>query len=270
MIEDEISARDMNSRLSFGARLKQFTVNQWGQHHGKGKQAVALKPYWRMSMSLNDMAEHLAIFPPIDESLDDKIILLKAHAEAVPALVQRVGGRKIFEAKLKDELPAVLYYLLYEFRVPGELRDTRMGVKGYQNPEIMSDIEGTAPEYQLLEALLSFRENAKSGSTYTHTALEWSNRLLFMNEALRSVIPSPILCGRYLSRLERKKVDGISSYKSGGITKYSVDFAKLPQDNLIILHREYRDGPTLDLVGNRYEKSGEEDPRRKSGFGWAG
>jgi hypothetical protein len=266
MIEDEISARDMTSRLSFGARLKQFTVNQWGQHHGKGKQAVALKPYWRMSMSLNDMAEHLAIFPPIDESLDDKIILLKAHAGAVPALVERVGGRKIFEAKLKDELPAVLYYLLHEFRVPGELRDTRMGLKGYQNPEIMSDIEGTAPEYQLLEALLTCPERDGSGSTYTNTALGWSGRLLEMNEALRSVITSPVVCGRYFSRLERKKVDGISSYKSGGITKYSVDFAKLPQDKLIILHREYRDGRTSDTAGNRYERSGEEDPRRKNGF----
>jgi hypothetical protein len=270
MIEDEISARDMNSRLSFDARLKQFTVNQWGQHHGKGKQAVALKPYWRMSMSLNDTAEHLAIFPPIDESLDDKIILLKAHAGAVPALVERVGGRKIFEAKLKEELPAALYYLLYEFKVPGELRDTRMGLKGYQNPEIISDIEGTAPEYQLLEALLSFTERDGSGSTYTNTALGWSGRLLEMNEALRRVSPSSILCGRYFSRLERKKVDGISSYKSGGITKYSVDFTKLPQDKLIILHREYRDGGVSDTAGNRYERSGKEDPRRKSGFGAEG
>jgi hypothetical protein len=270
MIEDEISARDMTSRLSFGARLKQFTVNQWGQHHGKGKQAVALKPYWRMSMSLNDMAEHLAIFPPIDESLDDKIILLKAHAGAVPALVERLGGRKIFEAKLKEELPAVLYYLLHEFSVPGELRDTRMGIKGYQNPAIMSDIEGTAPEFQLLEALLTFPVRDGSGSTYTNSALGWSGTLLLMNEALRSVIPSPVVCGRYFSRLERKKVGGISSYKSGGITKYCVDFSKLPQDNLITLCRDHKDRLVAEIVGNKCERSGEEDPRGKSGFGGNG
>jgi hypothetical protein len=40
-----------------------------------------LKPFWRLSITLNDEPENLLILPPLDESLGDKIMLLRAQAQ---------------------------------------------------------------------------------------------------------------------------------------------------------------------------------------------
>jgi hypothetical protein len=162
MLEDDISAQDMKARRAFGARLKQFTVNELSHHHGKGEKGRMLSPYWRMSMSLNDQPEDLEILLPIDKGLEDKITLLKTNEGAVPSLVERMGGKEAFKTKLKADMPAFLYHMIYEYEVPEEIRERkgefRMGVRGYQNPELTKELNGTAPEYQLLEALQDLRD----------------------------------------------------------------------------------------------------------------
>jgi len=84
MIEDDVASSDIRSRRNFGAHLKQFTANEGVQHHAKGRPAMTLIPFWRVSVSLNDEPENLAIIPPIDDSLSDKIILCKVSRHELP------------------------------------------------------------------------------------------------------------------------------------------------------------------------------------------
>jgi hypothetical protein len=46
--------------------------------HAKHREALTLDPIWRMTISLNEEPESLQVLPPLDESLEDKIIILRA------------------------------------------------------------------------------------------------------------------------------------------------------------------------------------------------
>jgi hypothetical protein len=52
-----------------------FAENQSG--HGKAKDAITLYPFCRLMILVNDEPESLLILPPVDDSLDDKIMMLK-------------------------------------------------------------------------------------------------------------------------------------------------------------------------------------------------
>jgi hypothetical protein len=75
--------------VEFSAKnLKQFTANEGVQHHAKNRQAMTLKPFWRVSISCNGEPESLMILPPIDESLSDKVIIFQAKKKPMPMPTQ--------------------------------------------------------------------------------------------------------------------------------------------------------------------------------------
>ena len=80
VIEDNAASTDIRARRSFGSLLKTITVNDHQPCYAKGKQAVSLTPFCRLSISVNDEPENLMVLPPIDESIEDKLILLRQTA----------------------------------------------------------------------------------------------------------------------------------------------------------------------------------------------
>ena len=59
MIEDDIGSTDFRARRNFGTRIKEFTVNEVQSCHAKNRQAINLKPFWRLSITLNEEPENL-------------------------------------------------------------------------------------------------------------------------------------------------------------------------------------------------------------------
>ena len=110
-IEDELSSRYINARRAFGTQIKQFTVNQVQSHHGKHRQAISLTPIWRLSISVNDEPENLLILPPIDESMRDKLMLLKAFKKPMPMPTNTAAEQKAFWHRIESELPGFLHFL---------------------------------------------------------------------------------------------------------------------------------------------------------------
>jgi hypothetical protein len=152
MVEDDIASHDIRSRISFGNYIKQFAANEEVQHHAKNRPAMTLKPFWRMSISCNEEPENLMILPPMDDSLADKMTILKAYRKPLPMPTETPEERSAFQAKVRSELAAYLYYLL-NLEIPKELRAPRYGVVAYQNPEIVKAMKNTAPEFRLLELI---------------------------------------------------------------------------------------------------------------------
>jgi hypothetical protein len=103
MIEDEGAGKDINTRNLFAAKLKQIAVNEDHRNHGKGSKALYLPPCWRATVSVNDDPEHIRVLPPIDSSVKDKLIILKVYDGATVKLVERLGGKAAFAAKIKEE-----------------------------------------------------------------------------------------------------------------------------------------------------------------------
>jgi len=160
MIEDESASTDIRTRTTLGAFIKMITVNRTQSCHGKNKQALTLTPWWRLTISVNEEPEHLMVLPPMDDSVKDKIILLKAFRQPMPMPTETSEEKAAFWAQLESELPAFLAFL-EEYQIPNELRDERFGVKTFHNPELLTALSELQPEIRLLNiidsALVSIR-----------------------------------------------------------------------------------------------------------------
>ncbi len=211
MLEDEQASTDIRTRRNFGSKIKEFTVNETQRLHAKGRTPVMVRPFFRLSVSLNDEAENLMVLPPIDESLRDKLILLQATKKPMPMPTVTNEQRKAFWGTLIRELPAFLHWLAL-WQIPEQLVSPRFGIKEFQHPRILEELNELSPEARLLSLIdtslfsmmpdiIPFRPwigNAEqltadlSGDT-SPCKLE-ARRLLSFNNA----------CGIYLGRLAKK------------------------------------------------------------------
>lgn len=151
IIEDDNPSTDLRARRNFGAKIKEITVNGAASCHGKNREAISLTPIWRMSMSVNEESENLMMLPPLDDSIRDKLILLKVRRPNVP-LPQTTEQRLEFQRSLIAELPALAYFL-ENWQVPQSLRSTRFGITHFLHPELRESIDRLAPEAKLLELI---------------------------------------------------------------------------------------------------------------------
>jgi len=205
MIEDEAASTDMRSRRAFGSALKGFTVNQVQSCHGKNRQAISLEPIWRISVTVNDEPENLQILPPMEESIADKIILLKARRNKLPMATRTQSERDLFWGTLISELPAFLDYLS-NWEIPIGFCCDRFGIKHFHHSELLESLEMLSQESRLLALIDSEIFSDPSVCCWTGTAERLERQFRdskYKEEATR------LLCwnnatGTYLGRLANK------------------------------------------------------------------
>ena len=205
MIEDEVAFTDIRARRHFGARIKDFTVNTVQSCHGKNRQALSLKPFWRVTITLNDEPENLLILPPIDESLEDKIILLKAYKNPMPMETGTLAGRNKFMAVLMEEIPMFIHQL-QRFEIPERLRSERFGIKHFQHPELLSALSDMSPEMRLLSLIDAMMDEVNDPGAWEGSATELEQVLFqskFSHEA-RRLLDWNNATGTYLGRLAKQ------------------------------------------------------------------
>lgn len=238
MVEDEAPSTDLRSRRALGAHIKAFTVNQTQSCHVKNRQALTLPPFWRVSISVNDEPENLMILPPIsdseNDSLGDKIILLRAKLADMPMPTETLEEREVFWQTLISELPAFLHFLL-NWEVPNEMRHPRYGMKTWHHPELLLALDALAPETRLLslidEVLFTDHENnhrhfisrSKANGSWEGTAEELE-RMLRDHEAFgyeaQKLFSWPTACGTYLGRLAKKHPRRVESDRSSDARRW--------------------------------------------------
>jgi hypothetical protein len=149
---DEISSTDGRARRDFGSRLKQLTVNKDQCCHGKGREAVTLSPFWRVTISLNDETENVCVLPPLDDSIADKLIIFRAKRPVIMDTPEWGHDRQKNWTKIVGELPAFISFLT-DFSIPEQLRCDRFGVKHYHDPEILGMLSELSHERGLAELI---------------------------------------------------------------------------------------------------------------------
>ncbi len=152
MIEDESASTDMRARRALANKIKNFTVNTVQSCHAKGCDALSLEPFWRLSITLNDSPEDLLVLPPIDDTISDKIIMLKARRAPMPMPTATPDQQQKFWNTLVAELPAFLAFLL-EWEIRPKLRCERFGVRAFQHPELLEALSELASESKLLRLI---------------------------------------------------------------------------------------------------------------------
>jgi hypothetical protein len=217
IIEDEQPSTDIRARRNFGTFIKEFTANEFHPCHAKHHQIVTLNPFWRLSVSLNDEPENLLILPPLDESLKDKLILLKAHRTELPMPTRTVDERNAFWNVLRAELPHFLFDIL-RMAIPEGYASQRFGITHFHHPELLQGIDALAPESRLLDiidAVVFPMPNPKAWKG-TATGLERRLRKSSLSYEASRILYFNTACGVYLGRLASKLPDRISSTMSHG------------------------------------------------------
>ena len=212
MIEDDQASHDIRARRNFGAQLKNITVTEWQRCHAKNRVAISLAPFWRLSISVNDEPENLMVLPPIDDSIEDKLIILRASKAPMPMPTATLEQRKAFWQRLEGELPSFLFYLT-QWEIPRELSSERFGIAHFHHPEILQAIDNLAPEFRLLnlidDQLFRDGDDAWEGTAEQLERLLTSENSSCRFEA-RRLFTFNTACGVYLGRLAKKYSDRVS------------------------------------------------------------
>jgi hypothetical protein len=207
IIEDEAASTDIRTRRKFGAAIKNITVNETQRCHRKNAEGLTLRPFWRMSISVNDEPENLMVLPPIDDSLSDKLILLKTVRPPKPFPTETPAARRKFWDTLAGELPHFAEFLSKRFEIPEHLKSARFGITHFHHPEILAAIDAMAPETRLLQIIDAELFNG-AGSAWTGTAADLERVLTGEScdakwEA-RKLLSWNNAAGTYLGRLAAK------------------------------------------------------------------
>lgn len=224
MIEDDPSSFDIRTRKYFGSQLKNMTVNRTQSHHSKGRDAITLTPFSRITITLNDEPDSLMVLPPIDEDLADKIILLKASMVTFPYRAGYHEGYRRYWKTLVDELPAFLWNL-DRWEIPDELRCKRFGVLYYHHPELLGKLDSQSPELRLWEMIVTAGLFENAGEEFMGTAadLKFALEAKLGKPEVESVLKFSTAAGVYLARLATKKKGHVKQFaKSGEITTWSI------------------------------------------------
>ena len=231
-IEDEIASTDIRARLAFGARIKDFTVNQVQSCHHKGRAAISLAPFWRVSVSVNDEPENLQILPPFDESIGDKILLFRANKSEMPMPTQTNEQLTAFWTALVSSIPSFLFNL-GQWEIPQDLECERFGIKHYHHPELLEELSEMVPEMKLLRLTDDYltnnpKQTQQEPFTVTADELERELTICYGHQAQR-LFTWPSACGTYLARLENKFKHRVRNRRGATARVWEISYPDTPR-----------------------------------------
>ena len=214
VIDDEQASTDYRVRMQMAAHLKAVAVSRDHQCHGKGREAVNLRPIWRCTVSLNDEGECLLVLPPLRADIADKIHIFRCSAPSEPFPTGTQEAQEAFWGKLVGELPAFLHHCL-QTQVPTERIDARFGIRAFHHPALVLDLENQALEIVLLELIDAELWRNHSGIDWRGTANQLENLLRsedsIVNEPTRRLLTWPHACGTFLGRLAKNFPERVQS-----------------------------------------------------------
>ena len=150
-IEDEAPPTDSATQTKISSHIKSLLFSNDLSAHFKGRDAVYLKPIWTMSMSTNDEPSNLLCIPPIDESLDDKIALLKTHKIIFPWVDLKHKDTWMREHFLEEVQGFA--HIIDQHVIRPEWHNDRTIIKAYKNSDLVTLINNVSPEDQLLNMI---------------------------------------------------------------------------------------------------------------------
>src|SRR5262249_18635282 len=137
------------SKLRLGQGIKKLVATEIQRCHPKNRPAIMVKPFFRLTISINDSRESLAVLPVLDPTVRGKLLVLKVADEMGP-IPSQISDRKPFCERLESQLPSFAHFLLNEFRILDDLRCPRFGVSEFIHPSVASQLFARSPQAELL------------------------------------------------------------------------------------------------------------------------
>lgn len=205
---DETPHTDAHTRREFGAQIKQICVESVQRIEDKYCAARVMRPFWRLSLSLNDEPENLRTLPMLDEHMVDKLMIFKAVAAAMPMPSATAEERASFWAALLAELPAFVYFLLHDFQIRPAIACQRFGITKFLHPMILADTMQHEPFMALLDCMdLAWFGGGEGLFPVEGTSQELEKRLIdssYIGFEAKRLLSWRGAMGRYLGQLARE------------------------------------------------------------------
>lgn len=230
LIDDSVASTDPRARKAFGSYFKESIYAGDVAINTRRKSSISIRPVWRVMVCCNETPENLSVIPPLEEGIDDKIILLKVCPVKTPMLAVTVDQRNAFAAALRAELPAFLAHL-EEFVIPTHLTDSRSGITAWQDQELLDAVREISPEKRM-ENLLSLcihkgHFSLARGETKWMAAAEVEGILTDRDSPTYSqaqtLLKYDAACGRNLSALAKQRSPFVTDRRAyQGTTQYLI------------------------------------------------
>jgi hypothetical protein len=219
-IEDQKASTEWHTRRLFGTALKDIVTVIQQRCHRKFADAITLTPFWRLSISLNDEPENVCVLPPMDASIEDKVILLRTNKQPMPMSTTTQADYDRFWTTLVGELPALLYYLTHEWEMPAQLLTgegaSRFGMAHYHNPVVLQEVNELENEFKMLQ-LLYMVLFANGETESVEESQEWFEQRLLnssVEREARKLFTFPRACGSYFAKLAEKYPERVKKHRS--------------------------------------------------------
>jgi hypothetical protein len=207
-LADELVSKDYRARMNLAEKIKSFVANRGQSVHPKGVDQMTLDPRWRLSISLNDEPDRLAMLPPLDDAdIADKVILLRCYPVTRPSddLEQERWIKQLIE-----EIPVFLHDAI-TMQVPDELREldgVRFGLRSFLHPGLMADMNANESEstaMAVIDKLLFWSPDDKaiedSASNIRLMMVDKASGESAMRAEVDRLFPNELRVGGVLSRI---------------------------------------------------------------------
>lgn len=226
-LDDEQASVDMRARRALGARIKELLFGHGQRMHAKHRESLTLDPIWRMTISLNEEPEAMQVLPPLDESLEDKLIILRATKRPMPMPTGTTEQSAAFAAKLREELPAFIHWLLYDLDIPDALRNERCGICHWHHPELLIAIRELSSHARLMSLIDRELFHTQNIQPYWEgTADELEHELTGAKSSVKTeaskVMSWNNACGTFLGRIANDMPERVEHSRTSTVRKWTI------------------------------------------------
>jgi hypothetical protein len=217
ILEDEAASTSHHARSALAACIKGIAVNKVHQCHGKRRDIVNLSPWWRLSISLNNLPERMMILPQLSDDVFDKITLLRAIPNPMPYPTETADDKAAFWQILMDQLPGYLFWLETQFQIPPEWKTPRFGIKEFHHPELVQALDELNPACVLLELVDQLAPWDAVTKVWNGTSTELRQLLLENDRTRRDatrLLDWTNACGQFLGDLAKIRAERVESVRT--------------------------------------------------------
>lgn len=204
-VDDDAAAKDTGARKRFAQFLKATLFAGSVAAEGKGTNAIQCAPVQGIVIAVNSDPHHLRVLPELDDTLRDKIILLKSSPAPLPPELR--GKEHLVRLRLLEDLPGFLYEV--DNLDPSEWIHPLTGrLLCHWNSEIVQAIEELSPERRLWELIENELTDERGGIDWMGTASQLETALTRQGaknpNTARNMLNWSGACGTFLSRLAKE------------------------------------------------------------------
>lgn len=154
--EVPMPSQKMHDRIALSEKIKQIVANPMHRMRVMRTDPLALFPFWRLSISVNDHPDKLRNLPLLTDDFRDKVIILHCAKQPMPMPTRTLEERKAFRMAVAAELPHFLHYL-QQWEIPEDMLiysdgadATRFGFREFHHPIIKEGLFDDTPDAELL------------------------------------------------------------------------------------------------------------------------